>query len=82
MRLTKIPRQDCIIQTDSTGLVKDLKKILYRYTYFFVTQMNRLFKDMYLILVYLVIFLPEKILKIDMVSIIWRFRQLFRKEQI
>ena len=82
MRLTKIPRQDCIIPTDSTGLVKDLKKILYRYTYFFVTQMNRLFKDMYLILVYLVIFLPEKILKIDMVSIIWRFRQLFRKEQI
>ena len=78
---TNILSNDYIAPLDTNKFVKDLKKSYSRiHKNLLALKLKRLFKDIFLLIIYLVIFVPEKILKIDMRPIISRCKGIFIKK--
>ena len=79
---TNILSKNYIVPMDANRFVKDLKKS-YRgiHKNSLVAKMKRLFKDSFLILIHMAIFIPEKILRIDMGPIVWGLKGIFKKSK-
>ena len=79
---TKTLSKDYLEPLDATGFVKDLKKSYLRvHKNLLVFRIKRLLKDFFSVLVYLIIFVPEKILKIDMSPKILGLKAIFIKKK-